>query len=247
MLTISQLAAHAGVTVRTVRHYHQCGLLPEPPRDHSGYRRYDGRAVVDLVRIRTLAAAGVPLSRMPELLEADDASFAASVAEVDRDLSRQIRELQRHRRDLAKLATPERLCLSDGAIELMDRMREVGLCERTLTSYRDSWILLGAVYPDALADQIEWTRQQLEHPAYVGLLLQAEEAFDWDPDDPRLQGLAEQAAAVVAALEEELNIPNDPEVNDAERWQLLTEHSRQASPAWARLNELIDERVAGSR
>ncbi|WP_280451185.1 MerR family transcriptional regulator, partial [Nocardia cyriacigeorgica] len=30
MLTIGQLAATAGVTVRTVRHYHHVGLLPEP-------------------------------------------------------------------------------------------------------------------------------------------------------------------------------------------------------------------------
>ena len=30
MLTISQLAAYAGVTVRAVRHYHSKGLLPEP-------------------------------------------------------------------------------------------------------------------------------------------------------------------------------------------------------------------------
>jgi DNA-binding transcriptional MerR regulator len=39
MLTIGQLAAHAGVTVRTVRHYHAKGLLPESERDASGYRR----------------------------------------------------------------------------------------------------------------------------------------------------------------------------------------------------------------
>ncbi len=39
MLTIGQLAAYAGVTVRAVRHYHQVGLLPEPERDASGYRR----------------------------------------------------------------------------------------------------------------------------------------------------------------------------------------------------------------
>jgi DNA-binding transcriptional MerR regulator len=37
MLTISQLAAYSGVTVRAVRHYHAKGLLPEPERDDSGY------------------------------------------------------------------------------------------------------------------------------------------------------------------------------------------------------------------
>jgi MerR family regulatory protein len=40
MLTIGQLAAYAGVTVRAVRHDHHIGLLPEPERDASGYRRY---------------------------------------------------------------------------------------------------------------------------------------------------------------------------------------------------------------
>ena len=57
MLTIiSQLAAYAGVTVRAVRHYHQIGLLPEPERDASGYRRYGASAVVTLIKIRALAA-----------------------------------------------------------------------------------------------------------------------------------------------------------------------------------------------
>lgn len=62
MLTIGQLAAYAGVTVRAVRHYHAKGLLPEPERDHSGYRRYDAAAVVKLIRIRTLAKPTVGLS-----------------------------------------------------------------------------------------------------------------------------------------------------------------------------------------
>ena len=46
MLTISQLAAYADVTVRAVRHYHAKGMLAEPERDHSGYRRYNAGAVV---------------------------------------------------------------------------------------------------------------------------------------------------------------------------------------------------------
>src|SRR5215210_700372 len=60
MLTIGQLASYAGVTIRAVRHYHHVGLMPEPERDSSGYRTYDADAVVRLIRIRTLAEAGVP-------------------------------------------------------------------------------------------------------------------------------------------------------------------------------------------
>src|SRR3954462_11009953 len=104
MLTISQLAAYAGVTVRTVRHYHAKGLLPEPERDRSGYRRYDAAAVVELVRIRTLADAGVPLSRVRELLAAGDREFAAAVEDIDRRLRAEIRARQRHRERIAKLA-----------------------------------------------------------------------------------------------------------------------------------------------
>lgn len=36
MLTISQPARYVGVSVRTVRYYHQLGLLAEPERDGSG-------------------------------------------------------------------------------------------------------------------------------------------------------------------------------------------------------------------
>src|ERR671924_1063470 len=101
MLTIGELASYAGVTVRAVRHYHAKGLLPEPERDHSGYRRYDAGAVVELIRIRTLAEAGVPLARVRELLQADEKEFAAAVADIDERLRAEIRERQRHRERLA--------------------------------------------------------------------------------------------------------------------------------------------------
>src|SRR6059058_393081 len=104
MLTISQLASYAGVTVRAVRHYHAKGLLPEPERDRSGYRRYDAAAVVELIRIRALADAGVPLSRVKELLAADEEQFAAAVEGIDRRLRAEIRERQRHREQVAQLA-----------------------------------------------------------------------------------------------------------------------------------------------
>src|ERR1044071_2674269 len=107
MLTISQLARHAGVTVRAVRHYHKIGLLPEPERDRSGYRIYDAAAVVRLIRIHTLAAAGVPLARVHELLDADPEEFADGIQEIDKDLRAEIRRLQGTRKRLARLAARE--------------------------------------------------------------------------------------------------------------------------------------------
>src|SRR5438105_10411110 len=94
LITIGQLAAYAGVTIRAVRHYHQRGLLEEPPRDSSGYRRYTARHAIDLVKIKTLAEAGVPLARIRELLAADPDRFAAAIAEIDGALRDRIHELR---------------------------------------------------------------------------------------------------------------------------------------------------------
>lgn len=94
MLTISRLAAYAGVTVAAVRHYHRIGLLPEPERSGSGYRDYDAAVVVRLIRIRVLASAGVPLARVEDLLDADPDQFAAGVQDIDARLCADIRRLQ---------------------------------------------------------------------------------------------------------------------------------------------------------
>jgi len=45
-MRIGELAAIAGVTTRTVRHYHRIGLLPEPERQSNGYREYSLRDAV---------------------------------------------------------------------------------------------------------------------------------------------------------------------------------------------------------
>src|SRR5277367_36039 len=103
MLTIGQLAAYAGVTVRAVRHYHQVGLLPEPERDASGYRRYGATAVVSLIRIRTLANAGVPLSQIAALLQADAATFAEAVGRIDDQLRDEVERLEACRKQIAQL------------------------------------------------------------------------------------------------------------------------------------------------
>ena len=150
MLTISQLAAYAGVTVRAVRHYHAKGLLPEPERDHSGYRRYDAAAVVDLIRIRTLADAGGPLARVRALLAADDEEFAMAVEDIDRRLRAEIRARQHHRERIAQLAAGDSLALPPEAVAYLDRLRELDLPKRAIELERDAWILVAAQLPEQM-------------------------------------------------------------------------------------------------
>jgi DNA-binding transcriptional MerR regulator len=82
-MRVKELADLAGTTVRTVRYYHQIGLLPVPAvRD--GSRDYDLVHVARLIHIRWLTQAGVPLSRVAGMLQSTG-DAAPRVSEVDRD------------------------------------------------------------------------------------------------------------------------------------------------------------------
>ena len=194
MLTIGQLASYAGVTVRAVRHYHATGLLPEPERDHSGYRRYDAAAVVELVRIRTLAEAGVPLSRVRALLSAGEAEFASAVDEIDGRLRAEIRERQRHRERIAQLAAGDSLVLPAEAVAYLDRLRAVGVPEAMVEAERDAWIVVVAQLPDRMSFYMEMKHQQLDEPAVRELYRDLAEVITWPADDPRLHAVADRLA-----------------------------------------------------
>src|SRR3979411_2642060 len=126
MITIGQLAAYAGVTIKAVRHYHKRGLLEEPSRDSSGYRRYTAQHAIDLVKIKTLAEAGVPLARIKELFTAEPDQFGSAMAEIDSNLHERPRELGRARERIARLTAGDRLFVSAGVAAYLDRLRELG-------------------------------------------------------------------------------------------------------------------------
>lgn len=67
-LRIGQVAELAGVSVKTVRHYEQVGVLDEPPRAANGYRIYGPEAVLRVAQVARLRALGVPLKRLRDAL-----------------------------------------------------------------------------------------------------------------------------------------------------------------------------------
>ncbi len=72
-LRSNELAKLAGVTVRTLRHYHAIGLLGEPPRQANGYRDYRPEDLLRVLRIRQLASLGFPLDQVAGMLDELDA------------------------------------------------------------------------------------------------------------------------------------------------------------------------------
>lgn len=109
-MRISDCAELTGTTVRTIRYYHQIGLLPTP--DGRGRRDYGLDEVARILRIRWLAEAGLSLDAIADLLAEESAETAPSDGEPAtlRDLQAtadaidtRIVELQTQRRRISHL------------------------------------------------------------------------------------------------------------------------------------------------
>lgn len=81
-LTISELAASAGVNVETVRFYERKGILPRPPRTAAGYRQYSDADRWRLAFIRRAKLLGFSLQEIAELLGAGERRSVVDVRRV---------------------------------------------------------------------------------------------------------------------------------------------------------------------
>jgi DNA-binding transcriptional MerR regulator len=244
MITIGQLAAYAGVTIKAVRHYHKRGLLEEPPRDSSGYRRYTAQHAIDLIKIKTLAEAGVPLARIKELFTAEPDQFGAAMAEIDRNLQVRARELHRARERIAGLRSGDRLFVSAAVADYLDRLRDLGVSQRGVQMERDGWILLQSASPKAAASWFVDKLHAIDDPEFVAIYLDYDAAFDWSADDPRLGALADRARRWLVRRGDGPTSGRQPAA-DPGIVQLIATSTGSSSPAWDRLKEISKERAAG--
>jgi DNA-binding transcriptional MerR regulator len=240
MITIGRLAEYAGVTIKAIRHYHRLGLLAEPPRDSSGYRNYSAADALTLVKIRTLAEAGVPLARVKDLLAADPDQFNTAIAEIDRTLQKRAEDIHRTRDRLAHLRAGDRLFLGPAVVGYLDRLRDLGVSQRAVQMERDGWILMQSVSPDQAAAWLADKLDAIDDPEFAAIYRDYDGAFDWSPDDPRLLELAVRTGRWLADHQAtRTDRPGksvDPKV--ARLAEMLTTPS---SPAWDRLAEFAKQ------
>jgi DNA-binding transcriptional MerR regulator len=95
-----QLAELAGTTVKTVRYYHDVGLLDLPERAGNGYKQYQVPHLLRLLQIRRLSDLGLPLAQIAALGRADEEP-ADAIRLLDAELAATIERLQRVRAELA--------------------------------------------------------------------------------------------------------------------------------------------------
>lgn len=94
-----EIAELAGVSVRTVRHYHDVDLLAEPDRGTNGYKHYDVTHLVRLLQIKRLTDLGFSLARIAEM--GNSTHHEQALRALDAELAATIDRLQRARTEVA--------------------------------------------------------------------------------------------------------------------------------------------------
>jgi len=171
-MTIGELAARSGLSVRTLRFYADAGVLPEAGRSEAGYRLFAADTVARARLVRTLRELGVGLQDVKRVLAAEVSLAEVATAHASA-IDAQIRTL---RLQLAVLRAVAR-STEPKELELMTSLTKLNVEERRriLDDYLDA-VFDGE--PNPVADRLRLGAPDL-------------------PDDPS----AEQVAAWVELVE----------------------------------------------
>ena len=116
-LTIGQLARQANVNLETIRYYERRGLIPEPPRNESGYRQYGEQDLQRTRFIKRAQALGFTLKEISELLSLRVAP-GTSCRQVKERVQAKIEDVEKRIADLdqmrAALLRLSRQCMGRG-------------------------------------------------------------------------------------------------------------------------------------
>jgi DNA-binding transcriptional MerR regulator len=194
-LTIGDVAQLAGITPRAIRHYHAMGLLPEPARDPSGYRRYDAESVVAVVRVARLRAVGMPIAQIAEQAGSLAGSLTALAAELDAEIDRLTTLLDRIH-ELVRSGAHEP---PDAALlQALHRHGRLAADVRLDPAEVAAAELVDALHPQGMAGLLDQAHDLLADPglgARIGPLLQRFRALDESTSSADLDRLADEVAA----------------------------------------------------
>ena len=192
---VGELAKRTGLTVRTLHHWDQVGLLRPSRRTPSGHRLYGPEAVQRLQRIRSLRALGLGLEEIGQAL-ATDASTLEDVLQAQRD---QVREQLRNLKALeGRLEKILGLLRDQGNVpeeELMKTMEMMTMIERHFAPEQMELLKAqgSSLGPGAIREaQMEW-------PRLIGRMTEEMEKGT-DPTSPEVQKLTARWQALIRAF-----------------------------------------------
>lgn len=243
------LATLAQVSVRTLRHYHQVGVLAEPARTRNGYREYTVHDLVRLLRIKRLAALGIPLERMPAMFEADPANQAATLAQLGADLDAEISRLQ------AQKALIQLIQANEGAADLPPQLARAmalfaasGSSPAMIKMDRDQVILLAHLVGEQGMDRLVELYDRVAEPDIQALATRLTAAFESlpaDADEAVIEGGVSEFIGLFAPLIAEMSVePGIAFLDEATAVALLDAYQADAlNPAQREVLRRLTERL----
>ena len=214
---IGELARRTGLTVRTLHHYDEIGLLSPAERSDGGHRVYDEASVQRLYRIVSLRSLGFPLEAIAQALDSERFDPQAAVDDHLRRLEAQIAQEQRLVRTLQTLR--DRLEADD----FLTAIEELTMHQRYYT-------------PEQL-EQLEQRRQTLGEDkireveaewAEIFATLKTEMDKGTDPADPRLRPIGERSRELLKMF-----TGGDPGIESSLKRMYETEGPEKASRGMA--------------
>lgn len=191
---IGELAAAAGLTVRTLRHFHHIGLLRPAGRSSTGHRLYTSDEVRRLYRILALRELNMPLGEIAQQLDGDGGDLTAAIERQLAQVERQVelyRRLHRRLQGLAQALYEAREPSIDQLIEAMEAMMQA--------KHFSADQLAGLKQRHAEAGTAELTRWRDRMAELAGrAAVHAERGTD--PADAEVQGLAREWLAAVTGM-----------------------------------------------
>lgn len=121
LIQIGELAERSGLSLRTIRHYDDEGLLTPTTRSAGGFRLYSSKDLDRLLVIRRMKPLGFSIEEMRDLLDVVNRLQQTPTASDHADLRRRLDDMRasaRERRDTLRT----RLAWADEFVDLLDRL-----------------------------------------------------------------------------------------------------------------------------
>lgn len=164
-LKVGEVAARTGVSVRTLHHYEEIGLLRPSGRSAAGHRLYQPDDVEQLLRIRALRQLGVGLDEIGRCLQRPEGETAAVLRRRLETITAEIEVAQRLRQRLEGLLTAlDHRAGTDVEVDvdtLLETLEAMTMFEKYFTQEQLDQLAQRreAMGPEAMAEvQQEWPR-----------------------------------------------------------------------------------------
>lgn len=193
LLKIGELASRSGLTVRTLHHYDELGLLLPSARSEAGYRLYNRDDVVRLHRILALRQLGLSLAEVASTLASEGEALPSLIARQLQALNLQIKQAEALRDRLSHLQhSLQQAQLGGAEPELADwlvTLELMSMYDKYFSADEQAELHLRKNDPVVAAVQLSW-------PVLIAEVRQLMAAAS-PLDDPRVQQAAQRWSDLV--------------------------------------------------